>query len=95
MRHVDGRDREPALQVPNFLSHLDAQLGVEVRQRLVEQQHARLDDDRARQRDALLLAARELAGKLLLVAGEADQREHLADALCDHVVAAVRARASP
>jgi hypothetical protein len=37
-------------------------LRVEVRQRLVEQQHARLDHDGARQRDALLLAARSWLG---------------------------------
>ncbi len=85
--HVYGGDRQPALQVSNLLSHLDAQLRIEVGQRLIEQQHAWLDDDRARQRDALLLAARELSRKLLLVSGKADQREHVADALSDHVVA--------
>ena len=73
------RDREPPLQLADLLPHLDAQLGVEIRQRLVEQQHARPDDDRARERDALLLAARELAGELLLVAGEPDERQHVAD----------------
>ena len=34
-----------------------AQLGVEIGQRLVEQQHLRLEHQRARDRDALLLAA--------------------------------------
>ena len=41
--------------------HLLAQLQVERAERLVEQQHARAVDERARERDALLLAARELA----------------------------------
>ena len=40
--------------------HLLAQLEVERAERLVEQQHARLVHERARERDALLLAAREL-----------------------------------
>ena len=41
--------------------HLLAQLQVERAQRLVEQQHRGLVHDRARQRDALALPARELA----------------------------------
>ena len=65
------------------MAHLDAELGVEIRQRFVEQQHARADDDRAGERDALLLAAGELAGELLLVSGETDLRQHVADALPD------------
>ena len=77
--HVYGRDRQALLQVANFLAHLHAQARVEVGQRLVEQQHARPDDDRARERDALLLAARELAGKLLLVARQPDQLQDFAD----------------
>ena len=56
-----------------------AQAGVERAERLVEQQHARAQHERARERDALLLAARELAGLALLVAGELHQRERLAD----------------
>ena len=40
--------------------HLLAQLQVERAERLVEQQHARPVDERARERDALALAAREL-----------------------------------
>ena len=38
-------------------AHLLAQPGVEVAERLVEQQHLRLADDGARERDPLLLAA--------------------------------------
>jgi hypothetical protein len=37
-------------------------LRVEVRERLVEQEHSRLDDEGARERDALLLTAGERAG---------------------------------
>ena len=42
--------------------HLQPQPRVEVRQRLVQQQHLRLHHHRPRQRHALLLAARQLAG---------------------------------
>ena len=46
--------------------HLLAQLQVERAERLVEKQHLRLVDERARERDALLLAAGELARLPLL-----------------------------
>jgi len=76
---------EAALQVADFAAHLRAQLGVEVGERLVEQQHAWLDDDRARERDALLLAARELMRHLPLVGGKSHQREHIGDGSDDLV----------
>src|SRR3546814_848216 len=43
----------------------DLQLGVEIGERLVEQQNRRLQHQRAGDRDALLLAAGELAGQPL------------------------------
>ena len=46
------------MQAADLEAHLLAQIGVEVRERLVEQQHRGLDDDGAGQRHALLLAAR-------------------------------------
>ncbi len=45
---------------PDFAAHLDAKLGVEIGQRLVEQEHVRPDHHRACDRDTLQLAAREL-----------------------------------
>jgi hypothetical protein len=39
VRHVDGGDAELLLQLADLAAHLDAQLGVEVGERLVEQQH--------------------------------------------------------
>ena len=60
--------------------HLLAQLQVERAERLVEQQHARPVDERAGERDALLLAARQLARLAVAEALEADEREHLVDA---------------
>ena len=59
---VDGRGAVGALQLADLDAHVDAQLGVEVRQRLVEHQQLRLDDQRAGKRHALLLAARECRG---------------------------------
>ena len=56
-----------------------AQLGVEVRQRLVEQQQLRPVDDAARQRDALHLAARQRHHRPVGIFRQADQLEHLVD----------------
>ena len=55
---VDARDLAP---------HVAAQLRVEVRQRLVEQEHLGLAHDRAADRDALALAARQRLGPALEV----------------------------
>ena len=56
----DRGDSQPPLQPLQLEAGRRAQLRVEVRQRLVEQQHARLDRERARDRHALLLPAGEL-----------------------------------
>ena len=49
------------MQARDLDPHLHAQLGVEVGERLVEQEDSRLAHHRAADRDALALAARELA----------------------------------
>ena len=59
---VDERRVEPPVQVDQLGSGLAAQLGVEVRQRLVHAEDRRLAHDRPGQRDPLTLAAAELAG---------------------------------
>ena len=41
VRDVDGGDAELVVQAPDFEAHLLAQVGVQVGQRLVEQQHRR------------------------------------------------------
>ena len=58
---VDDGGAEVLVQLLDLGAHVDAQLGVEVRQRLVEQEHIRIAHDRAAHRDALALAAGELA----------------------------------
>ena len=60
VRHVDERDADLALDALELDLHLLAQLEVERAERLVEQQQPRAVDDRARERDALALAAGEL-----------------------------------
>jgi len=54
---------EALVQVGDPHPHGGPQLGVEVRQRLVEEEHVRLLDQRAAQGHALRLAARELLGQ--------------------------------
>ena len=64
VRDVDRGRAERVVDAADLGPHLEAQLGVEVRQRLVHQDERRLDDDGARDGDALLLAAGELARQL-------------------------------
>ena len=58
---VDHGDAEIAMQFGDLHPHLRPQLGVEVRQRLVEQKELGVAHDGAPDRDALALPARELA----------------------------------
>ena len=59
---VDRRHAEGGVQALELDAGLEAKLGVEVGERLVEQEEPRLADDGAGEGDALLLAAGELAG---------------------------------
>ena len=72
VRHVDGRAVELAVDAADLGTRLDAQLGVEIGQRLVHQDQRRLDDNRPRDRDALLLATGKLTGQLVLLPSELD-----------------------
>ena len=81
----DRRDAELALQRKQFGAHVHPQLGIEIRQRLVEQQHLGLDRDGARERDALLLAAGELVRPARAEFGEAHQVERGGDVARDLV----------
>jgi hypothetical protein len=64
-------------------AHLDAQLRVEVGERLVHQQRVGLTHDRAAHRDPLPLPAGELARLALEQAGEAEHLRRRADAIPD------------
>ena len=70
-------DAETALQLADLAAHLLAQAGVEIAERLVEQQQVRTDHERAGKRDALLLAARELVGVALGQGAETHELERL------------------
>ena len=50
------------MQLLELDAHLDPQLGVEVGQRLVEQEDLRVAHDRTTERDALALSTRQHAG---------------------------------
>ena len=65
------------LQTADFLAHVAAQSRIEIAQRFDEQQHTGIQHQRTRQRDPLLLAARELAGQALVVADQADDAQRL------------------
>ncbi len=61
VRDEDARQRESRRrQLPQPLAQLAADVRVQRAERLVEQQHFRLDGQRARERDALPLTARKL-----------------------------------
>ena len=89
------RDAEPLLDAADLDAQLVAHARVERRQRLVEQQHARLDRERSGERDALLLAAGELVGVVAGVVGEADELEHLLGARAPLPAAAILRIRSP
>ena len=80
---VDRRRLEALLDPRDLGAHLHAQLGVEVRQRLVHQEHARVADDRAAHRDALALAAGQVGGLALEVLLEVEDPRGLVDLLVD------------
>ena len=86
VRDVDRRHSELALDLLDVGAHLDAELGVEVRQRLVHQERLRLAHDRAAHRDALPLAARERPRLPLQERLEVEDAGRLLDAPSDLVL---------
>ena len=81
VRHVDEGHAELAVQVLQLDLHVLAQLLVERAERLVHQHELRVEHERAGQRDALLLAARELARQAVGHALQAHHVERARDAL--------------
>jgi hypothetical protein len=76
---VHERDADLGLDPLQLDLHPPAQGQVQRAERLVEQQHLRVVDQRAGQRDPLLLAAGELGGTAPAVPVELDQGEHPLD----------------
>ena len=70
VRHVDHGGAEALVQLGDLDAHLHAQLGIEIGERLVEQEDCGLAHDGAADSDALALAA----GKLPRLAVAADRR---------------------
>ena len=73
MRDVDHRRLQALVQRGDLGAHLYPQLGVEIRQRLVEEEDGRLAHDRAPDRHALPLPAGELGRPSLEQRVEAEQ----------------------
>ena len=74
VRDEDRRHVDLVVQAAQPLAQLAAHLRVERAERLVEQQHLRLHGERAGERHALQLAARELRGVALGQAVEPHER---------------------
>ena len=74
MGDMDGGEAEAVLQRLDLGAQLHAHLGVEIGQRLVEQQEIGLDGERPAERDALALAARKLRDLALLEPRESASR---------------------
>ena len=86
MGDVDGGRADLLLQLLDLAARLHAQLGVEVGERLVHQEHLRVAHERAAERDALLLAAGELARLAVQQRLELDRRRRAAHPRVDLVL---------
>ena len=80
VRHDDDR-RAVAIHLREQLDHLGAGLRVELARGLVGEQELRRVGQRARDRDALLLAARQLRRPVVVSRGKSDVGQQLARAL--------------
>ena len=78
VRHEHDRDLQALAHLRELALQAAARHLVHRRERLVEQQHLRVARERPRERDALLLAAGELARQRDLEPAEVDELEQLA-----------------
>ena len=86
MGDVQRGDPQPLLEGAELIPHALAELGVQVGQGFVKQQHGRLDDHGTGQRHTLLLAAGELVGEPLLHAFELHQLHYVIGAADDLIL---------
>ena len=86
VRDVDRGGAHLLVHALDLGAHLHAQLGVEVRERLVEQEHLRIAHDRAAHRDALALPAGQLARLALEQFLDVEDAGRLLHALVDLVL---------
>src|SRR5262249_4940053 len=89
--HVHERDPDLSLQLLQLDLELPPQLGVQGAERFIEQQDGRLEHERPGKRDALLLAAGELARLAAREARQLDELKRLPDAARDLVLRHPRA----
>jgi len=80
---VTGMEIGTAVHAADLKAHLLAQVRIQVRERFVQEQRFRLDHDRPRERDALLLPAREFRRIAVGEGGHAHAAQHLAYAVLD------------
>ena len=80
---VDRRDAQALVDPLQLRAHLDAELRVEVRQRLVQEEGLRLAHQRPAHRDALALAAGELRRTASQEVVQSEDRARLPDAAFD------------
>ena len=85
MGDIKGGDAQPFLKGPELVPHALPQLGVQVGQGLVKQQHAGLNDHGAGQGHPLLLSAGELVGEPALHTGQLHQL-HDGVGAADHLI---------
>ena len=72
MGHIDHRGAQPLVESLDLRAHLDAQLGIQIRQRLVEQEDRRVAHDGPAHGDTLPLPAREMARQAVEQPGQAE-----------------------
>src|SRR3954469_25555239 len=83
MGDIEERDTDLLLERLELDLEGLAELRIEGAERLVPKEHGRVEDESARQGNALLLPARELGRPAPLVARKLDELKRLADALAD------------
>ena len=72
--HVDRGRADPLLEKFEFLARRRAQLGIEIREWLIQQEDRRFAHNRPRQRHPLPLASRELPGLTVQELADTEQR---------------------
>ncbi len=80
---IDGRGADLLVHLLDLDPHLHPQLGVEIGQRLVEQEHLRVAYDGAAHRNALALAAGELLGLAVDQVGDVEHPGSFRDPALD------------
>ncbi len=91
MGDVDRRHTGATVEIDDLAAGMDAQVGVEVGQRLIHQEDARLADHGTGQRDALPLAAGHLAGLAIEQVVDLQRTRHFGDVALDRLAGAALA----